>query len=166
MPEPGPHRAGRARRPAPAAATALAALAAFATLGGAPAGAARALAAPSPGDAIDQPLTREPGSPARGRAIVIDRQVGMCLLCHGGPFPEERTPGNLATNLAGAGARWTAGQLRLRIVDSRRVDPQGIMPAYHRTDGLNRVPAALAGQPLLSAQQVEDVVAFLQTMRE
>ena len=90
----------------------------------------------------------------------------MCLLCHGGPFPEERTPGNLATNLAGAGARWTAGQLRLRIVDSRRIDPQGIMPAYHRTEGLNRVPPALASQPLLSAQQVEDVVAFLVTLRD
>lgn len=169
MPEPGLRTAGRARRLAPTSSTARAALTALATLvilGGALAGAARALAAPSPGDAIDQPLTREPGSPARGRAIVIDRQVGMCLLCHGGPFPEERTPGNLATNLAGAGTRWTAGQLRLRIVDSRRVDPQGIMPAYHRTEGLNRVPAALAGQPLLNAQQVEDVVAFLQTLRE
>jgi sulfur-oxidizing protein SoxX len=90
----------------------------------------------------------------------------MCLLCHGGPFPEERSPGNLATNLAGAGARWTAGQLRLRIVDSRRIDPQGIMPAYHRTQGLTRVGAAWAGRPLLSAQQVEDVVAFLLTLRE
>lgn len=90
----------------------------------------------------------------------------MCLLCHGGPFPEERSPGNLATNLAGAGARWTAGQLRLRIVDSRRIDPQGIMPAYHRTQGLTRVGAAWAGRPLLGAQQVEDVVAFLLTLRE
>ncbi len=118
------------------------------------------------GDAIPQPLTREPGDSARGRAIVADRQLGMCLLCHGGPFPEERSTGNLATNLAGAGARWTAGQLRLRIVDSRRIDPQGIMPAYYRTDGLNRVASASAGQPLLSAQQVEDVVAFLLTLRE
>jgi sulfur-oxidizing protein SoxX len=117
-------------------------------------------------DAIPQPLTREPGDPGRGRQVVTDRQLGMCLLCHGGPFPEERSPGNLATNLAGAGARWTAGQLRLRIVDSRRIDPQGIMPAYHRTQGLTRVGAAWAGRPLLSAQQVEDVVAFLLTLRE
>jgi len=123
-------------------------------------------AGPVVSDAIPQPLTREPGNSARGRAIVADRQLGMCLLCHGGPFPEERNTGNLATNLAGAGARWTAGQLRLRIVDSRRIDPQGIMPAYHRTDGLNRVATASAGQPLLSAQQVEDVVAFLMTFRE
>jgi len=118
------------------------------------------------GDAIAKPLTTEPGNPQRGRAIVTDRQLGMCLLCHGGPFPEERSPGNLATSLAGAGSRWTAGQLRLRIVDSRRLDPHGIMPAYHRAEGLNRVSAALAGRPLLSAQQVEDVVAFLLTLRD
>lgn len=118
------------------------------------------------GDAIPQPLTREAGDPRRGRLVVVDRQLGMCLLCHSGPFPEERTPGTLATNLAGAGTRWTEGQLRLRIVDSRRIDPQGIMPAYHRTEGLSRVGAAWAGRPLLSAQQVEDVVAFLLTLRE
>lgn len=117
------------------------------------------------GDAIVQPLTAEPGDPRRGRLIVTDRQLGMCLLCHSGPFPEERTPGNLATHLAGAGSRWTAGQLRLRIVDSRRLDPLGIMPPYHRTEDLNRVPAAQAGRPLLDAQQVEDVVAFLLTLR-
>jgi sulfur-oxidizing protein SoxX len=118
------------------------------------------------GDAIPQSLTGEAGDPLRGRMVVIDRQLGMCLLCHSGPFPEERTPGSLATNLAGAGTRWTAGQLRLRIVDSRRIDPQGIMPAYHRTEGLSRVGGAWAGRPLLSAQQVEDVVAFLLTLRE
>ena len=123
-------------------------------------------ALPVIGDAIAHPLTLAPGDPVRGRAIVVDRQLGMCLLCHAGPFPEERSPGNLATSLAGAGARWTAGQLRLRIVDSRRLDPQGIMPAYHRTQGLNRVGAAWAGRPLLSAQQVEDVVAFLLTLRD
>ncbi len=90
----------------------------------------------------------------------------MCLLCHSGPFAEERTPGNLATNLAGAGSRWNTAQLRLRIVDSRRLDPAGFMPAFHRTEGLNRVATASAGRPLLSAQQVEDVVAFLATLKE
>lgn len=151
MPEPRPRPAGRLRT------------AALAGLYAALVGVAPARAAST--DALAQPLTREPGDPARGRAIVVDRQVGMCLLCHGGPFPEERSPGNLATDLAGAGTRWTAGQLRLRIVDSRRIDPGSIMPAYHRIDGLNRVAAAWAGQPLLNAQQVEDVVAFLLTLR-
>lgn len=118
------------------------------------------------GDAIPQPLTATPGDPARGRAIVASRQTGLCLLCHSGPFPEERFQGNLATSLAGAGSRWTAGQLRLRIVDSRRLDPDSPMPSFHRTEGLQRVGPAWRGQPILDAQQVEDVVAFLQTLRD
>ena len=57
------------------------------------------------GDGIDKPLAAEPGDPVRGRAIVADRRVGLCLLCHSGPFPEEAFQGNLAPSLAGAGAR-------------------------------------------------------------
>ncbi|MBK9363366.1 MAG: sulfur oxidation c-type cytochrome SoxX [Rubrivivax sp.] len=118
------------------------------------------------GDAIPAPLTATPGDPARGRAIVASRQTGLCLLCHSGPFPEERFQGNLATSLAGAGSRWSAGQLRLRIVDSRRLQPDGPMPSFHRTEGLQRVGPAWRGQPILDAQQVEDVVAFLVTLRD
>lgn len=117
------------------------------------------------GDAIVKPLTGQPGDPVRGRAIVASRQQGLCLLCHTGPFPEERFQGNLAPDLAGAGQRWSAAQLRLRIADARHLNPDTIMPAYHRTDGLTRVAPALAGVPLLGAQQVEDVVAFLETLR-
>ena len=117
------------------------------------------------GDAIAQPLTSQPGDPVRGRAIVANRQQGLCLLCHTGPFPEERFQGNLAPDLSGAGQRWTAAQLRLRIVDARQLNPDTIMPAYHRVDGLHRVAPALAGVPLLGAQQVEDVVAYLETLR-
>lgn len=118
------------------------------------------------GDAIPQPLTASPGDPARGRAIVADRRVGLCLLCHAGPFPEERFQGTLAPSLAGAGARWSAGQLRLRIADPRRLNPLTPMPAFHRTEGLVQVGAAWRGRPALDAQQVEDVVAFLQTLRD
>ena len=117
------------------------------------------------GDAIPQPLTEAPGDAARGRAIVVNRQVGLCLLCHGGPFPEERFQGNLAPDLAGAGTRWSAGQLRLRLVDGRRLNPQTIMPSYFRVDGHVRVGAAWHDKPLLSTQQIEDVVAFLATLR-
>ena len=116
-------------------------------------------------DAIDRPLTEQPGDAARGRAIVLNRQLGLCLLCHSGPFPEERFQGNLAPDLTGTGARWSEGQLRLRLVDSRRVNPQSIMPAYQRTTGLTRVGAAWQGKPVLAAQQVEDVVAFLRTLQ-
>ena len=106
---------------------------------------------------------REKG--ARGRAIVTNNQLGLCLLCHTGPFDEEPFQGNLAPDLGGVGVRLTEGQLRLRIVDGRRVNPASIMPAYHRTDGLTRVGPAWQSKPLLAAQQVEDVVAFLLTLR-
>jgi L-cysteine S-thiosulfotransferase len=125
---------------------------------------------PGPGaahahEAIAASLTGAKGDPVRGRAIVASRQVGLCLLCHSGPFPEERFQGNLAPDLAGAGTRWTEGQLRLRIVDSSRINPATIMPAYHRTEGLVRVAPAWRGKPVLTAEQIEDVVAFLTTLR-
>ncbi len=117
------------------------------------------------GDAIPDSLTGVPGDPARGRAIVVSRQTGLCLLCHSGPFPEERFQGTLAPDLGGAGARWSAGQLRLRMVDSARVNPATIMPSYYRIEGLTRVGRAWQGKTVLSAEQIEDVVAFLATLR-
>jgi len=117
-------------------------------------------------DAIPESLTGAKGDPARGRAIVANRQVGLCLLCHSGPFPEERFQGNLAPDLKGAGRRWSEGQLRLRIVDSARINPATIMPAYHRTEGLVRVAPAWRGKPVLTAEQIEDVVTFLMTLKD
>lgn len=118
------------------------------------------------GDAIPLSLTGAPGDAARGRAIVLNRQRGLCLLCHAGPFPEERFQGTLAPDLAGAGARWTEGQLRLRIVDGRRLNPETIMPSYFRLDGLHRVGPAWQGRTILTAAEIEDVVAFLATLQE
>jgi sulfur-oxidizing protein SoxX len=117
-------------------------------------------------EGIPQSLTGAKGDPARGRAIVANRQVGLCLLCHSGPFPEERFQGDLAPDLRGAGARWSEGQLRLRIVDSGRINPSSIMPAYHRSEGLVRVAPAWRGKTILSAEQIEDVVAFLTTLKD
>jgi L-cysteine S-thiosulfotransferase len=118
------------------------------------------------GDAIPRPLAGAPGDAARGRAIVADRQRGLCLLCHAGPFPEERFQGNLAPDLAGAGARWTEGQLRLRVADGRRLNPASIMPSYFRLEGLHRVGPAWQGRTILTAAEIEDVVAFLVTLKE
>ncbi len=116
------------------------------------------------GDSIPASLTGAKGDPARGRAIVANRQVGLCLLCHSGPFPEERFQGNLAPDLRGA-ARLTEGQIRQRIVDSRKVNPQSIMPAYYRSEGLVRVAPAYRGKTVLTAEQIEDVVAYLLTLK-
>ncbi len=118
------------------------------------------------GDAIPRPLTGSPGDAVRGRAIVVTRQVGLCLLCHTGPFPEERLQGTLAPDLAGVGSRYSPGQLRLRLVDASRLNPNTIMPPYYRTQGLARVSPAFAGKPILTAGQIEDVVAFLATLKD
>lgn len=105
------------------------------------------------------------GDPARGRAIVASRQAGLCLLCHSGPIPEERFQGNLGPDLDGIGARLSQGQIRLRLVDPGRLNAESIMPSYFRTDGLVRVAPSFQGKPVLSAQQIEDVVAYLATLK-
>jgi len=115
-------------------------------------------------DAIPASLTGAKGDPARGRAIVANRQVGLCLLCHSGPFPEERFQGDLAPDLRSA-ARLSEGQIRQRIVDPGRVNPDSIMPAYFRSEGLTRVAPAYRGKPLLTAEQIEDIVAYLVSLR-
>ena len=117
------------------------------------------------GDAIPESLTGAKGDPERGRTVVITRQ-STCLLCHSGPFPEERFQGNLAPDLKGTGSRWSEGQLRLRVVDASRLNRTTIMPSYYRVDGLQRVGANWRGKPILTAEQIEDVVAFLTTLRD
>ena len=118
------------------------------------------------GDAITASLTGQLGDAARGRAIVANRSVGLCLLCHSGPIAEERFQGDLAPSLAGAGSRWSVGQLRLRIADGARLNADTIMPPYYRTTGLHRVARNFDGKTILSAAQVEDVVAYLATLKD
>jgi len=117
------------------------------------------------GDAIPQSLTSVPGDAVRGRALVLERS-STCILCHSGPFQETRFQGDLAPSLSGAGGRWSAGQLRLRLVDASSLNPATIMPSYYRLDGLVRVGAAWRGKPILSAEQIEDMVAYLASLRE
>jgi L-cysteine S-thiosulfotransferase len=118
------------------------------------------------GDAIPQSLTGAPGNAERGLKIVTNRQVGLCLLCHSGPYPGERFQGTMAPDLSGAGSRWNEGQLRLRIVDASHFNPDTIMPPYYRVDGLNRVAPNFRGKPILTAEQIEDVVAYLMTLKD
>jgi sulfur-oxidizing protein SoxX len=117
------------------------------------------------GDAIANSLTGAPGDAAQGRALMLNR-LSTCILCHNGPFPEEKFQGDLAPSLAGAGTRWSADQLRLRIVDGSRLNPATIMPSYYRVDGLERVGTSWRGKPILSAEQIEDIVAYLASLRE
>jgi L-cysteine S-thiosulfotransferase len=117
------------------------------------------------GDGIPASLTGAPGDPMRGRALVLDR-ASTCILCHSGPFPETKFQGDLAPNLAGAGSRWSVSQLRLRLVDASQFNPETIMPSYYRVYGLDRVGANWRGKPILSAEQIEDIVAYLATLRD
>ena len=117
------------------------------------------------GDGIPAALEGQVGDAARGRAIAASRSEGLCLLCHSGPIPEDRFQGNLAPDLAGAGGRWSAAQLRLRLVNPQHDNPDSIMPAYYRTEGLVRVGARWQDRPILDAQQIEDVIAWLLTLK-
>jgi sulfur-oxidizing protein SoxX len=117
------------------------------------------------GDAIAASLTGGQGDAARGRAIVANHNLGLCLLCHSGPFPEDKFQGTMAPDLAGAGARWSEGQLRLRIVDAGKLNAATIMPPFYRVDHLSRVAQAYRGKPVLTAVEVEDVVAYLMTLK-
>ncbi|WP_414709942.1 sulfur oxidation c-type cytochrome SoxX [Pseudorhodoplanes sp.] len=115
--------------------------------------------------AIPKSLTGKPGDPVNGRALVVKRD-NTCLLCHSGPFPEQRFQGNLSPDLRGTGTRWTEGELRLRMVDATRLNAATIMPPFYRTEGLTRVARNLRGKPILSASEIEDVVAYLMTLKE
>jgi sulfur-oxidizing protein SoxX len=117
------------------------------------------------GDAIPEPLTPARGDATRGRALVVERS-STCILCHNGPFPEQKFQGDLAPSLGGTGARWSEGQLRLRLVDASSLNAATIMPSYYRVDGLTRTGPSWRGKPILSAEQIEDIVAYLVTLRE
>lgn len=115
---------------------------------------------------IRVPLTSEPGDAMRGRAAVLSRDAGNCFLCHSVPNAEETPQGNIGPPLAGVGRHLTAAQMRLRLVDSTLINRASVMPAYYRTTNLHQVTTAYAGKPLLAAQQVEDVIAYLLTLRD
>ena len=117
------------------------------------------------GDAIPERLTATPGDAARGRALVVERS-STCILCHSGPFRELKFQGDLAPNLAGSGSRWSEGQLRLRLVDASHLNAATIMPSYYRADGLDRVGPSWRGKPILSAEQIEDIVTYLASLRD
>ena len=115
-------------------------------------------------DAIPEPLVNAAADAARGREVVMGRD-GNCLLCHAVRETGARFMGDLAPALSGVGTRMSPGQLRLRLVDSMRLNRETIMPSYYRIDGLNQVALPFRGKPILTAQQIEDTIAYLVTLR-
>ena len=117
------------------------------------------------GDAILTPLGGETGDASRGKAVFTDREQGHCVLCHAVAGLEAEFQGNVGPPLTGLGDRLSPGQIRLRIADAQRIWPQTVMPSYYRTGGLNQVGEAYRGEPALSARQIEDLVAWLSTLK-
>ena len=112
---------------------------------------------------INVPLTPFPGDALRGRAIVAGRD-GNCLACHSAPIPEQQFHGNLGPDLSEVGSYYDAGQLRLRLVDPKKLNPDTIMPAFYKTAGLKQVGKHYTNEPILSAQEIEDVISYLLTL--
>ncbi len=115
---------------------------------------------------IPKPLTSEPGNVERGREAVIGRRLGNCLACHQiSDIPEQQFHGEVGPPLDGVAERWEEGQLRLIVANSKAVFDGTIMPAFLKTEGFNRNQEKFEGKSILTAQQVEDVVAYLMTLK-
>jgi sulfur-oxidizing protein SoxX len=117
------------------------------------------------GERIDNSLTGQPGDPANGRKLAINRKLGNCLACHVLPIPEQPFHGEVGPDLSQVAGTLSEGEIRLRIVNPKVVNPDTIMPAFYRNDGFERVLKGFQGKTMLSAQQVEDVVAYLMTLK-
>jgi len=113
-------------------------------------------------DSLEAPLAPA-GDAARGREVFVSREAGHCVLCHEAPGADAF--GNVGPSLVGVGSRLSVAQLRLRVADITKVDPGAVMPTFNRVEGLTRVAPQYQGKPVLTGQQVEDVVAWLATLR-
>jgi sulfur-oxidizing protein SoxX len=117
-------------------------------------------------DGIPKSLTGKQGDAKKGRATAIHRKKGNCLACHSMPVPEQADHGNIGPDLAGVADRYSKAELRLRLVDPKTINPDTIMPAYYRTTGLHRVQKKWQGKTIISAQDIEDILAYLVTLKE
>lgn len=118
------------------------------------------------GDTVTEPLGGLVGDPARGKAVILDRRRGNCLICHAFPIEDEPFQGEIGPLMAGIGSRLSEGQIRLRMIDQSRINPETVMPPYYRVKGLTNVDPVYKGRPALDAQEIEDVVAYLASLTE
>lgn len=117
------------------------------------------------GDGIPAPLTSSAGDAARGLNLALDAQQGNCVACHQLPLPGHQAVGDIGPSLVGVGSRLTEAQIRFRVIDPKRLNPETPMPAYYKTDGLHRVDPRYEGRSILDAQSIEDVIAYLRTLQ-
>lgn len=116
---------------------------------------------------VEASLTGVPGDAAAGREAFMNRRLGNCLACHeNSEMADQPFHGEVGPVLDGVGDRWSVADLRGIIVNSKNIFPGTIMPAFYVNEGFIRVREEYVGQPILTAQQVEDVVAYLMTLQD
>ena len=113
---------------------------------------------------IPSSLTNEDGDLKNGRDIVLSRR-GNCLACHKIPSGNDIFQGNIGPSLAGVGNRYTISELRLRLVNPYVLNPDSVMPAFYKVRGLKRVDKKFREKPILTAQEIEDVISWLFTLK-
>jgi len=125
--------------------------------------------------AIEQSLSGQPGDPASGVKIMTTNALGNCVACHQiSALPDVPFQGDIAPPLDGAADRWTEAQLRGIVANAKMTFDGSLMPAFYKIDGFVRPGDAYTGKaapegglaPILTAQQIEDVVAYLVTLKE
>ena len=117
------------------------------------------------GDGIPKLLTGKAGDAKKGRKTAIHRKKGNCLACHTMPAPEQADHGNIGPDLKGVGGRYNIAELRLRLVSAKVLNPDTIMPSFYQSSGFHRVQKKWKGKTIISAQDVEDILAYLVTLK-
>lgn len=117
------------------------------------------------GNSIPQSFTGKSGNAQNGKKLFVHRKKGNCLTCHTAPIPEEQFHGKVGPDLAGVAERMSEGEIRLRIVDPKLSNPATPMMAFYKTHGLKQVNKKFIGKPMLNEQELEDIVAYLMTLK-